>query len=61
MFALKSFMSDFFKDVESVKSDISAIRDATKSIAQLNENAYMASSAQQEQGITKRVNYLLCV
>ncbi len=43
-------MKEFFKDVEDIKSDINAVREATRQIGTLNESAYMASSAQQEEG-----------
>lgn len=47
-----SFMQDFFGDIEIVKSNILAIREATKKIADINQQVVLATTTEREQDVS---------
>jgi len=46
------FMQEFFGDVEIVKSNILAIKEATKRIADINQQVVLATTAEREQDVS---------
>eukprot|EP01038_Epipyxis_sp_PR26KG_P012664 gene12664-16975_t len=49
------FMSDFFGDVEIVKSNIVEIREATRKISEINQNVIQATTNEKEQENSKEL------
>lgn len=58
-YAKPTFMSDFFQDVEVVKADIVAIREATKQIADINQQAMLATTPEREAELSRGLNPLI--
>lgn len=58
-YAKPTFMSDFFQDVEVVKADIVAIREATKRVADINQQAMLATTAEREAELSQGLNPLI--
>uniref|UniRef100_A0A7S2K4X5 t-SNARE coiled-coil homology domain-containing protein n=1 Tax=Leptocylindrus danicus TaxID=163516 RepID=A0A7S2K4X5_9STRA len=54
-----NYMEQFFKDVETIKADIQAVRDATKVIGQINEEAVLAISTDKERDLSNRLRPLV--
>jgi len=53
------FMDQFFQDVASVKEDIEAIKEATKRIGEMNEEALMATSDRDEADLSNEMRPLI--
>lgn len=49
------FMQEFFAKVETVKSNISLIKDATKDIADINQNVLQATTNEREQDYSNKL------
>lgn len=58
-YAKPTFMRDFFQDVEVVKTDIVGIREATKNIADINQQAMLATTAEREAELSRGLNPLI--
>ena len=58
-FSQPKFMETFFKDVESVKDDISQIRAATRDVSRINEQAKLATKPEKEQQLSAELDALL--
>ena len=54
-----SNMDQFFVVVESIKADISAIRDATQEIGEINEDAILAHTQDEERSLSARLQPLV--
>ena len=48
-------MQEFFAKVETVKSNISLIKDATKDIADINQNVLQATTNEREQDYSNKL------
>lgn len=53
------FMQEFFAKVETVKSNISLIKDATKDIAEINQNVLQATTNEREQDYSNKLEPLI--
>ena len=51
------FMQEFFAKVETVKSNISLIKDATKDIAEINQNVLQATTNEREQDFSNKLGF----
>lgn len=52
-------MEHFFREVESIKSDIEAIKRATKSIGDINDQALQATTTEQENELSRKLRPLV--
>lgn len=57
--AASNYMEQFFADVETIKADIQAVRDATKAIGQINEEAVLATTTDKERELSNRLRPLV--
>jgi hypothetical protein len=55
----KDFMQDFFGNVELVKQNIMAIRQATKRIGQINQDVILASTSEKESELSAELTPLI--
>jgi len=53
------FMESFFKDVDGIKADIDAIRNATKRVGEINEEAILATSTAKEEELSNQLKPLI--
>ena len=53
------FMQEFFGDVEIVKANIMALKDATRKIADINESALQATTTDREQNLSNELDPLI--
>ena len=54
-----SYMTHFFAEVENIKSDIQAIKDASAKITGLSEEAIHATTTEKEQALSKKLKPLV--
>ena len=54
-----SYMTHFFSEVENIKSDIQAIKDASGKITKLSEEAIHATTTEKEQALSKTLKPLV--
>ena len=52
-------MEHFFREVETIKEDIEAVKKATKSIGDINEAAIQATTTEEENVLSKRLRPLV--
>jgi len=52
-------MEHFFREVESIKDDIEAVKKATKAIGDINEAALQATTTDQENELSRRLRPLV--
>eukprot|EP00978_Attheya_sp_CCMP212_P019129 scaffold53217_cov52-Attheya_sp.AAC.3 len=53
------YMQSFFRDVDSIKSDIDHVKSATRQIHQINEEAQMATTSDKENELSNRLRPLV--
>jgi hypothetical protein len=53
------YMENFFKDVDMIKSDVDAIRDATKRVGEINEEAIKATTTSKEEELSRILKPLI--
>jgi hypothetical protein len=53
------YMQAFFRDVDSIKADIDAVKVATQTIHQINEEAQMATTSEKENELSDRLRPLV--
>jgi hypothetical protein len=53
------YMQSFFRDVDSIKADIDAVKVATQTIHQINEEAQMATTSEKENELSDRLRPLV--
>jgi hypothetical protein len=53
------FMESFFKDVDGIKADIDVIRNATKKVGEINEEAILATSTAREEELSNQLKPLI--
>mmetsp|Transcript_24195 Transcript_24195/g.43722 ORF Transcript_24195/g.43722 Transcript_24195/m.43722 type:complete len:302 (-) Transcript_24195:213-1118(-) len=53
------YMQSFFRDVDSIKADIDAVKSATRQIHQINEEAQMATTSDKENELSNRLRPLV--
>jgi hypothetical protein len=53
------YMESFFKDVDMIKSDVDAIRDATKRVGEINEEAIKATTTSKEEELSRILKPLI--
>jgi t-SNARE complex subunit (syntaxin) len=54
-----SYMTHFFREVESIKEDIDAVKDATSQITKINEEAIRATTTEKENSLSKKLKPLV--
>jgi len=52
-------MQTFFEDVDLIKSDIAVIRNATKTIGEINEESVMATTSEKERELSEKLTPLV--
>jgi hypothetical protein len=52
-------MEHFFREVETIKDDIEAVKKATRSIGDINESALQATTTEEENELSKRLRPLV--
>jgi t-SNARE complex subunit (syntaxin) len=52
-------MEQFFTEVESIKNDIEAVKQATRSIGEINEQALQATTTEQENELSRQLRPLV--
>jgi hypothetical protein len=52
-------MEHFFREVESIKEDIEAVKQATKGIADINEAALQATTTEEENELSRKMRPLV--
>mmetsp|Transcript_39999 Transcript_39999/g.58817 ORF Transcript_39999/g.58817 Transcript_39999/m.58817 type:complete len:353 (-) Transcript_39999:192-1250(-) len=57
--AQPKYMETFFQDVDNIKEDIEAIRDATKRIGEINEEAVLATTTAKEEDLSHQLKPLV--
>lgn len=55
----EKFMQEFFGDVEIVKANIMALKDATRKISDINESALQATTTDREQDLSNELDPLI--
>ena len=53
------YMESFFKDVDAIKADVDAIRDATKRVGEINEEAIKATTTAKEEELSRLLKPLI--
>lgn len=53
------YMVTFFKDVDLIKSDIDGIREATRSVGEINEEAVLATTTDRENELSAQLKPLV--
>mmetsp|Transcript_14883 Transcript_14883/g.21241 ORF Transcript_14883/g.21241 Transcript_14883/m.21241 type:complete len:346 (-) Transcript_14883:281-1318(-) len=53
------YMESFFKDVDAIKADVDAIRDATKRVGEINEEAIKATTTSKEEELSRLLKPLI--
>lgn len=53
------FMTDFFQDVEAVKSDINSIKEAIKAMNAIHQEAFLATTGPKEEKLSKELNAVI--
>jgi hypothetical protein len=54
-----TYMTHFFEEVETIKSDIQAVKDASAKIEKLSEEAIHATTTEKEQALSKKLKPLV--
>ena len=52
-------MEHFFREVESIKNDIEAVKKATKSIGDINDRALQATTTEEENELSRKLRPLV--
>lgn len=55
----KKHMESFFKDVDGIKEDIDSIREATRRVADINEQAVLATTTEEENDLSMKLRPLV--
>lgn len=55
----RKHMEHFFREVETIKDDIEAVKKATRSIGDINEGALQATTTEEENELSKRLRPLV--
>jgi hypothetical protein len=53
------YMESFFQDVDNIKADVDAIRDATKRVGEINEEAIKATTTSKEEELSRALKPLI--